>query len=188
MKLLIVAPSRVGGRNLSKWLSMELKMPWIHEPFHFHEQTYIQTIDDLKSCLKNDNILVKVNYGDWKENFYDSDFFNIFDKIICLTREDTFEASISFTIAYQTKNFTESYTIKNNWIENNFTEIKLNQTYLDEVTEQTKNIKNSLQITYEGVYVNKNDINRIKEYLDISELKHENLLDYNLRYRKQRML
>ena len=188
MKLLVVAPSRVGGRIFSKWLSMELNLYWIHEPFHYHSESEIKTFDDLKKTLEKDNIVVKVNYGDWEKNYYDYDFYNIFDKIICLTRENIFDSAISYTLALKTKNFTKSYILENNWVENNFTEIKSNENYLRESNDKTKEIKDSLQIIYENVFINQIDLDKIVNYLDMGELKHKNLLDNNLKYRKEKIL
>ena len=185
-KILIVAPSRTGGRVLSKWLSLELNCLWIHEPFHFHNESFIKNIDDLTNYLNRENFIMKVNYGDWTKYYSDYIFFSFFNKIICLTIDNVFETAISYTKALSSQNFTKKYELEKNWIENNFTEILSNQEYLKDKMERTKLIKDSLQITYEGVYHEKNDIKKIQDYLNITEFEHVNMLNNNLRYRNQK--
>lgn len=185
MKILIIAPSRTGGRILNKWLSLELKHLFLHEPFHFHKESFIKTNEDLKKTLENNNIVVKVNYGDWKKMYEDENFFSLFNKIICLTRKDIYDTAISYTKALQTNNFTNGYNLNEEWIEKNIEEINKNYVYLEKQMLMTKGIKNTLHITYEGVYETGEDINKIKNYLQITELNHLYLLSKNLKYRNQ---
>jgi hypothetical protein len=40
------------------------------------------------------------------------------------------------------------------------------------------------QITYENVYINKTDVDRLIDYLNIENPKYLNMLDYDKKYRK----
>lgn len=185
MKLLIIAPSRTGGRTLNYWLSLELNHLYVHEPFHFHKESFIKTKDELMKTLYNENIVVKVNFGDWRSTFEDKFFFSLFDKIICLTRNNIYDAALSYTKALQTKNFTKGYLLKEEWIENNSEEIKINYEYLKTQMLMTKELQNTLQLTYEGIYETQEELELIKNYLSISNFEHLNLINKNMRYRNQ---
>lgn len=187
MKILVVAPPRVGGRIFSWWLSLEIKYMWIHEPFHFHKESFIKSEDELLKELDSNNILVKVNYGDWNNLFSNENFYKLFDKIICLTRKNTMDGAISLTYAVINKNFTKRYEIDDTWIKNNLNEIEIQKKVLEDWFSKIKDIPNSLQLTYEGIYYEKEDLNKLKSYLGIDEFKDMNLLNNKLRYRNRKL-
>ena len=55
--------------------------------------------------------------------------------------------------------------------------------FLSNLNNFVKEIDNSLQITYEGIYQNKNDIEKVKKYIGINDLKYVDMLDNKNRYR-----
>lgn len=183
MKILIISPSRTGGRILNIWLCAELNYLFVHEPFHFHKESFIKNDNQLIETLNNSNIVMKVNFGDWRKMFSDYNFLSFFDKVICLTRENVYDAAISYTKALETNNFTKGYHIDDSWIESNKDEIDGNYVYLKSQMEMTREIKNSLQITYEGLYETGEDIDKVKNYLNIFKLNHTYFLNKNLKYR-----
>ena len=115
MKILIISSPRTGGNVFSKWLSVELNYKWIHEPFHNHFNEF----NDIEKVLNEDNIVVKVQINDWSKKYTDTKFYNFFDKIIGLTRNNLKETSISLLKAFETKNFTKNYKIDDEWITEN---------------------------------------------------------------------
>ncbi len=179
MKILIVAPSRVGGNVFSRWVSHELDLKWINEPFH----EYQKELFDINKITKNDFVM-KVNPYDWNKKYEnDNDFFKIFDKIIGLTRDNLNEVAISFLKAVEQNNFTETYKLDETWVEQNEDNIKNTINDMKNGFDYTKNIPNSLQITYENIYITKTDIQRVVDYLGINKLKYYDMLDYKNRYR-----
>lgn len=179
MKILIISSPRTGGNVFSKWLSVELNYKWIHEPFHNHFNEF----NDIEKVLNEDNIVVKVQINDWSKKYTDTKFYNFFDKIIGLTRNNLKETSISLLKAFETKNFTKNYKIDDEWITEN--ENKLNELMVDIEKDfnKIKNISDSLQITYEGIYETKNDIEKIMKYIHLNEMKYYDLINPKNRYR-----
>jgi len=188
MKILILAAPRVGARNLGIWLSKELNYTLIDEPFHFHLQSSIKNDNQLYDALMQDNIIVKVNYGDWNQMFTTNEFFSFFDKKISITRKDVFDSAISFTKAQQTNNFINSYNIDEEWVEKNFVDIFLNKNFLGDISDKIKKIKNFLQITYEGIYFEGNDVNKIQTYLELNQFNHLYHLKNDLKYRIKKVI
>lgn len=186
MKILILSAPRVGGRNLSRWLSLELNYLWIHEPFHFHKESHIKNIRDLEENLNLDNIVVKSNFNDWKDFYTEGIFCSKFDKIICLTRKDSYDAAVSYAKALETNNFINPYTIEQEWINENSEEIKNHHEHIKKLMEGIIFTKDSLQITYEGVYYERNDIEKIKDFLELKDFKYSNMLNRNGKYRNNK--
>ena len=108
MKLLIVSAPRVGGRILSKWLSLELNHLWIHEPLNIKgKRNSDKTIEGALKLLDTKDIVVKCNIGDLETTIPYHELISKveFDKVITLTREDTFDAAISLSHAIITDNY-----------------------------------------------------------------------------------
>ncbi len=179
MRILIISPSRTGGNIFSKWLSFELSYKWLHEPFNINNNL----LDKISYFMELDNVVMKLNPFEWRNHYDDKTLYSSFDKIIGLTRNDTLDSAISYTKAIDTKNFTKRYNLDEKWIKDNEEEINNNLNYLSNLNNFVKEIDNSLQITYEGIYQNKNDIEKVKKYIGINDLKYVDMLDNKNRYR-----
>ena len=98
----------------------------------------------------------------------DIDFIN-WDKIIGLTRIDVRECAISQTKAVQTNEWRGGYEVNNEWINQNETDIKHFEEWVNKQNDYLNTIKEiQLNVTYEGIYNTKEDIQRIKD--DISKV------------------
>jgi hypothetical protein len=179
MRILIISPSRTGGNIFSKWLSFELSYKWVHEPFNINNNL----LDKISYFMELDNVVMKLNPFEWRNHYDDKTLYSSFDKIIGLTRNDTLDSAISYTKAIETKNFTKRYNLDEKWIKDNEEEINNNLNYLSNLNNFVKEIDNLLQITYEGIYQNKNDIEKVKKYIGINDLKYVDMLDNKNRYR-----
>jgi len=179
MRILIISPQRTGGNVFSKWLSFELSYKWVHEPFNINNNL----LDKISYFMELDNVVMKLNPFEWRNYYDDKTLYSSFDKIIGLNREDVLDSSISYTKALETNNFTKKYNVDEKWIEDNKEEIYNNLKYLSNLNNFVKEIDNSLQITYEGIYQNKNDIEKVKKYIGINDLKYVDMLSNKNRYR-----
>lgn len=179
MRILIISPPRTGGNVFSKWLSLELSYRWIHEPFNVNNNL----LDEISYFMELDNVVMKLNPFEWRNHYDDKTLYSSFDKIIGLTREDVLDSSISYTKAIETNNFTKRYVVDEKWVIDNEQEIDNNLKLLLNLNNFVKDTDNSLQITYEGIYQNKNDIEKLKKYIGIDDLKYINMLDNKNRYR-----
>ena len=175
MRILIIALARSGGYQLNEWLSLELEYKRIHEPIVRNIST-----DGL------DNIVVKHLIDDYKsDNNLHFDLKN-WDKIIGLTRENTYDNAISQVYAKQKQEWRLAYTITNEWILENENEIKEVEAWFIKSINELKTIKEiELFVTYEGIYNTKEDIQRIKDYIGIKNTKYEHLLDNTNRLRNR---
>ena len=112
-------------------------------------------------------------------------FINSFDKVICLTRKNIFDSAISLTMAQQTEIWHKSYEIDTDWIIQNIDSIKKNHSDISHAEGKIIEFP-FLQVTYENIYENKEDIEQIKNYLGIKKLKYvQKFLNSNLKYRKK---
>jgi hypothetical protein len=172
MRILIIASGRSGGTILNQWLALELGYKMIHEPIRTNQS------------INGDNIVVKYLISEI-ENKMDIDLTN-WDKIIGLTRMDVRECAISHTKAVQTNEWIGRYELSDEWIIENEIDIKhfeewvnKRNTYLNTITEI------ELRVTYERIYNTKEDIQRIKDYIGITNTKYEHLLDNTNRLRNR---
>jgi hypothetical protein len=172
MRILIIALGRSGGYQLNEWLALELGYKMIHEP-----------IWNNKSIEGND-IVVKYNISEI-ENIMDIDLIN-WDKIIGLTRTNVKECSISHTKAIETKEWRIGYEVSSEWIIENEIDIKHFEGWINNAIDYMNNIKQiQLRVTYEGIYHTKEDIQKIKDYIGITNPKYEHLLDSTNRLRNR---
>ena len=179
MRILIISPQRTGGTVFSKWLSFELSYKWLTEPFNINSNLHYE----ISYLMEVEDVVMKLNPLEWSYNYIDNQFYSSFDKIIGLTRNDVLDSSISYTKSVETGNFTKRYVVDEKWIEDNKEEIYNNLKELSKINNFVKEIDNSLQITYEGIYQNKNDIEKVKKYIGINDLKYVDMLDNKNRYR-----
>jgi hypothetical protein len=175
MRILIIAMGRSGGYQLNQWLALELNYKMIHEPVNN------------KLNIDRDNIVVKCLLNEIK-NEKNFDFKN-WDKIIGLIRTDVRECAISQTKAVQTNEWRNGYEVSDKWILNNIETINKNQRCAGSGNNYISNIKEiGLMVTYEEIYNTKDDIDRIKKYIGMGDLKYEHLLDSNNRLRNRNKL
>jgi len=172
MRILIIALARSGGYQLNEWLALELGYKMVHEP----------TWNKLD--INENNIVVKYNIAEIEEAT-DIDLTK-WDKIIGLTRIDTYNTSISQFSAMERKEYRLGYEVSNEWIEKNKTDIEHFQKWIEEKVCIVNGIKEiQLKVTYEGIYNTKEDIQRIKDYIGITNTKYEHLLDSTNRLRNR---
>jgi hypothetical protein len=175
MRILIIAVGRSGGYQLNQWLALELNCKMIHEPVNN------------KLNIDGDNIVVKCLINEIKNNM-DIDFTN-WDKIIGLTRKNTIECAISYAAAAERNEWRNGYEVTNEWILNNIETINKNQQGIVDETDYINTIKQiGLMVTYEEIYDTKTDIDRIKKYIGLGDLKYHHLLDNTNRLRNRNKL
>jgi hypothetical protein len=171
MKILIVAQARSGSGSLQKCISDSFGFPYMREPFSsWRENTIEKDIDIIENT---ENIVVKVvtDRFDIHPRFKNPhDFFALFDKVIILTRESTYQNVASFLIA----------THFNSWHESSKNRVASVKEYeeimgdkFDHYYKLIEEIKNRLrsynipQFTYEELYVNDTGWERLEDYLGI---------------------
>ena len=173
MRILIIALGRSGGYQLNEWLALELGYKMIHEPIRTNQS------------IEGDNIVVKYLINEI-ENRTDIDLIN-WDKMIGLTRMDVRECAISQTKAVQTNKWRDGYEVSSEWINQNETDINHFEYLKNKSIDYLNKIKEiQLKVTYERIYNTKEDIQRIKDYIGISNTKYEHLLDNTNRLRNRR--
>ena len=175
MRILIIALARSGGHQLNEWLALELGYKMIHEPIYNNQS------------IEGNNIVVKCVVNEIK-NRMDIDLLN-WDKIIGLTRDNIRECAISRTKAEQTNDVRKwhyGYEISSEWIIENEIDIKKNERWANDGINHISRINEiELRVTYEGIYNTKEDIQRIKDYIGITNTKYEHLLDNSNRLRNR---
>jgi hypothetical protein len=170
MRILIIALARSGGYQLNEWLALELGYKMIHEPIRTNQS------------VEGDNIVVKYLINEI-ENRMDIDFTN-WDKIIGLTRMDVRECAISQTKAVQTNEWRGGYEVSSEWINQNEIDINHFEEWVNKRNDYLNTIKEiQLKVTYERIYNTKEDIQRIKDYIGMTNTKYEHLLDNTNRLR-----
>lgn len=181
MRLLILTHERSGGMSLLNWLGIELGVKSYHEPFN--------TNSGPADILTMENIIVKEfphNIEIWCTISLD-EFISTFDYAIVLTRENTYEAAISYVFMGSKERGTEHvhtiYTMNDAWIEKYKSDILLKQKELDSKIEILKNIPNTLQVTYEKIYENTDDIKKIYQYVGLKFIEHRDMLNNKYRLR-----
>ena len=171
MKILILSHTRCGSTTLCKWISKELNIELDESPYN--KKTFNLVFEKVDIIRK---IVIE-------EYLPSNDVINKFDKVICLSREKTIDASISFLIANRTNIWHNEYDVSKEWIMENKNEILKNAYRYDLMKNKLNQIK-SLQITYENIYVNKTDIVKVIDHLNIKNPLYLEEVDYNNKYRK----
>jgi hypothetical protein len=75
------------------------------------------------------------------------------------------------------------YTMNEVWIKNNQPDILMKQKELDSKIKILKNIPNGLQVTYERIYENTDDIKKIYQYVGLKFILHKDMLNNKYRLR-----
>lgn len=180
MRILLIAPPRSGATTFSNWLSKELNLKWINEPFNNNQLNNIELIFEFHT---KHNIIAKITGNEYIHTQKDK-----WDLIIGLTRSNVDECSISFTKALlenKTKDeWHTQYVLTNKWILENSVEIEKNK---KEINTQIENIINNLdidiQLTYEDVYYDKIKINKLYDLLKLKTLNYSYMLNNDKKYR-----
>ena len=156
---------------MCKWLSKELDIVLDERPYDF--KTF-------NSITKSNNEVVKIVV---EEYYPTKEDINKFDKVICLIRENSAEASISFIQSKNVDKWHNQYEITTEWIGENKNKI-LEQIYkYDEMKLRLKEYE-VFQTTYEDIYLNKSDVDKILTYMNINSPKYLDMLSYDKKYRK----
>ena len=168
MRILIIAGTRVGGTSFGNWLSLELGIPFSMEPDNINNQS---------KWLKGDCV-TKIIYSIDTPTLIN----NNWDKIIGITRTNLFECAISGLWGGDNKSGHNKYTLPNGWIESNIDRIENEMLIIENMHKCISNLP-IFQITYENIFETKMDIDRIKTYLGLNDLKYLHYLDITNRLR-----
>ena len=171
MKILILSHTRCGSTTLCKWVSKELN-------FELDDTQY--DINTFNLVFEKSNVVRKIVIEEYNPS---NEVIEKFDKVICLSRENNIDSSISFINADSKGLWHDTYEITNEWINDNQNKI-IEMVYKYEHLRNRLKNKNLFQITYENMYVNKTDVSRVIDYLDIKNPKHLDMLNYDKKYRK----
>lgn len=171
MKILILSHTRCGSTTLCKWIEKELNIELDETPYN--KITF-------NSIFDKEYIIKKIVL----EEYYPSDNdISKFDKVICLSRENSVDTAISFINANNKNSWHDTYEITNEWINSNKNKIIEIAHKYEHLKDHLKN-KNLFQITYENLYINKTDVNKVISYLNIKNPRHLDIIDYDKKYRK----
>lgn len=171
MHILILSHTRCGSTTLCKWISNELDIELDETPY---DKTTFEFI------FKKTNIIKKIVVEEYTPS---NEIINKFDKVICLTRESNIDTAISFINADSKDIWHDAYEITNEWINDNRNKIIETVYKYEHLKNHLKN-KDAFQITYENMYINKTDVNRVISYLNIENPRHLDMLNNNKKYRK----
>ena len=171
MRILILSHTRSGSTTLCKWLSKELDLFLNETPYDKN------TFDDI---FKSNNIIRKIVIEEYNPP---NEVIEKFDKVICLSRENNIDSAISFINANNKVRWHDTYEITNEWINDNKNKI-IEMVYKYEHLKTYLKNKDIFQITYENMYINKTDVNRVISYLNIENPRHLDMIDYDKKYRK----
>lgn len=169
MRILIIAGTRVGGTTFSNWLAMELGIPFVMEPDS--TQNNNEWNDD--ACV------TKIIYGDNIKNHMNKNW----DYIFGITRNNTFDCTVSGIWSGLYKTAHNKYKIPPKWIEENIEEIKKQESIIIDRHENIKSLP-IVQLTYEKIFNTQEDIEQIKNILGISKTKYEHILSIENRLRE----
>ena len=129
MRILIIANQRTGSTTLGQWLSYELNYRFINEPK--------TPIEILESDVVVKSLYIALPFKDFNIN----DLIKKYDKIIGLTRKDTFECAIS--LLYCQENYIKYpyhgiYNVDDKWISNRKEKIEILSNSIEEMNLKLK--------------------------------------------------
>ena len=170
MRILVLSHTRSGSTVFCKWLSKELDIELDETPYDY--KTF-------NTIFNKDKTIRKIVIEEYDPP---NEIVEKFDKVICITRENNTESAISFVNADTKAEWHVTYKLTNEWIDSNRDEIIERVYILQHLKKHLKN-KDLFQITYENIYINKIDIDRVLRYLHIEKPEHLDMLDYSKKYR-----
>ena len=181
MRVLVLTHPRSGGRSLLSWICQELNFKFWHEP----------TLEDYNEILTEKNIAVKDFPHRITEAGYDIDeFASKFDKVILHSRGDARDIAISLVYAIEATGNNpdhkhhDLYRIDDEWINERESEIQRMTIHSNELLIDIKNVNiDCLITTYDGVFYNKTDVEKISNYLGIKKHHWLDVLDNKRRLR-----
>ena len=167
LKVLIVAQARSGSTSLLRAVGYSSDLMIINEPFRDSHKF----ADDYKLLKDTDNIVVKT-VGNWFSNMEElsdpNTLFSMFDKVIGLTRDNMEEATTSYLIASHFNSWRKGQKAFK------LSEEEYKKIISDKYEEQLKDVKkiqseiksfNIEQFTYEGLFIDKNELDTLEKYL-----------------------
>ena len=178
MKILILAHARSGSTTLSKWLSRETNYHLFLEPYNDKTGESVNVNDDyIVKELYNHLLLKNINIDQ---------YINGFDVVIGLYRENVEDAMISMLHANKTGKRHVPYKLTEEEINQYKKNIPIDNRDINFIKEREEIIqKSDIVLVYEKIYQTKEDIERLKKFLKLDELKFLYMLDNQNRYRKE---
>ncbi len=167
MKVLIVAQARSGSTSLLKAVGYGSDLMIINEPFRDSDNF----ADDYKLLKDTDNIVVKTvdNWFYRMEEFSDPNkLFSMFDKVIGLTRNNIEDTTTSYLVASHFNSWRKGQK------SHQLSEEEYNKIISDQYEERYSHVKKIQQeiksfdieqFTYEGLFIDKNELELIEKYL-----------------------
>jgi hypothetical protein len=191
MRILIYSIARCGSSTLLNWVSKELHLAPLFEPFNIVQKGDARSfndnfMNDFDSFQKMDNFVAKMIFGAKPNNveIIENEFFLTFDKVIALYRSNLADHATSLYIAKNIiKNYFSEYNFEDvrNQIDDNSINQIIGETWKN--VERLKNFKNCEIFTYEEIFEHQNH-KRLLEYLGIVDPKHLDVISSSNRYRK----
>lgn len=171
MKILILSHTRCGSTTLCKWLSKELNIDLDESPYDF---------ETFNLVFESNNIIRKIVV---EEYYPTKEEINKFDRVICLSRNNSVDSAISFVYADNKKKWHIEYEITKEWIDENKNNILKEILKYDDLKIRLKEFK-GIHVSYDDIYIKKTAINKILEYIGIESPTHLDMLNYDKKYRK----
>ncbi len=192
MRILIYSTQRCGSTAVMNWVSKELDLTPVFEPFiPCGEEDYRRYNDnwrnDLEAFNRLKHIVAKVIHYNLDELIHkdniERDFFSKFDKVVVLYRENIRDQAESLLIASKRKISFGEYNLKKELSDLNPDHIEETSNIMLEQTESLLSYNNCFKISYEDIFIRK-DYNKLIEYLGIKEPKHLDLFNPKNKYGK----
>ena len=171
MKILLISHTRCGSTVLGRWVSKNLGLKFDEIPYN--EKTFYNVKED---TLKK--IVVE-------EHFPTEAELKLFDKIICLTRINSFETAVSYIFANEASTWHEKYIISDYWLKSRADKINKWAIRFEKLKNSVRGYM-ELQVEYENIYENTSDIEILKNYLNIKRIDFDYMLSSENRYRERR--
>jgi hypothetical protein len=174
MNVCVVCHSRVGGTSFGNWLSKELGLDYIHEPFNKNHEKSYEHIDysENKFVIKLEPERLELIKT---------------DKIIVgLIRENTLDCAISLVHALHSDKWHREYTITQCWIDDNIEEIKEMEIKIKNENNSIKEMYTDILVTYEGIYDTHTDIPKLQQFFNVKSFSYiSQYLNPKMRYRNR---
>ncbi len=192
MRILIYSTQRCGSTAVMNWVSKELDLTPVFEPFiPCGEEDYRRYNDnwrnDLEAFNRLKHIVAKVIHYNLDELIHkdniERDFFSKFDKVVVLYRENIRDQAESLLIASKRKISFGEYNLKKELSDLIPEHIEETSNIMLEQTESLLSYNNCFKISYEDIFIRK-DYNKLIEYLGIKEPKHLDLFNPKNKYGK----
>jgi hypothetical protein len=181
MRVLILTHPRSGGMSIMKFISHELNYEFYHEPF-FGNGDGMSDEDINTKLLVDDNIVVKDFPFRIEERGYKLlDVISKFDKVIIHNRGNHRDVAISLAYFEVTNNGNKMhvpYKVDDEWIKENESEIEkmMDVTKIMFYTIQNISTNGRLKTTYDGLFNDKSDVDKLLKFLKIVDPRYLDIL------------